>query len=195
MPSPDPWGANRMRHRNTIFSVCSADPSKQFDDKASPARTMRKRHLFHTLVFGLPADFDFTTVRTVEQACRMLAALPNGDRGDAALGIWKARAVVRDKVAFRALIEAWDHDHREVAQAFGGEAEFAEALRAVAPPLKLPPGRPRREAKLGGVFLFRGVLVPPNHEAANHGYGIAWTFERDIAAWFAMRHWGSRGGD
>jgi hypothetical protein len=90
-------------------------------------------------------------------------------------------------------MEAWDHDHREVAKAFDGEAQFAEALRAVAPPLKLPAGKIRRETeRWGSTFVYRGVLVPPDHEPANHAEGIAWTFDRDIAAWFAMRHRGSR---
>ena len=90
-------------------------------------------------------------------------------------------------------MEAWDHD-REVAREFGGEAEFAKALRMVAPRLKSPSGRARREAKLGGIVLFRGAAVPPDHEPVNYGGRISWTFDRDTAAWFAVHYWGVRGG-
>jgi hypothetical protein len=155
---------------------------------------MRKRYPFDSLVFGLPESFDFTVIRAVGDVQNLFATLPNRDRGSAALGVWNARAMVGDKVAFDALMEAWDHDHREVAREFGGEAEFAKALRMVAPRLKLPSGRAHREAKLGGIFLFRGTFVPPDHEPANHGRGIAWTFDRDAAAWFAIRYWGCRDG-
>jgi hypothetical protein len=44
----------------------------------------------------------------------------------AALGVWKVRAIVGDK-------DAWDHDHREVAKAFDGEAQFADPVRGRAP--------------------------------------------------------------
>jgi hypothetical protein len=63
----------------------------------------------------------------------LIGTLPNRDRGEAALGVWKVRAIVGDKVAYRALTEAWDHDHREVAKVFNGEAGFVDALRAAAP--------------------------------------------------------------
>jgi hypothetical protein len=84
-------------------------------------------------------------------------------------------------------MSAWEHDHSHVVQAFGDAAVFVDALSEVAPAVKLPPGRPRTEAKRGAVQLYRGVEVPPGEYP--DVYGISWTFERDIAAWFAVRFW------
>jgi hypothetical protein len=124
------------------------------------------------LPFGLPDDFDFACIRTEHDAWLLMVALPNRDRGEAALGLVKALgAPLEKRVVYSGLLTAWDHDHREVLSAFGGPQAFANALRKVAK----PSGRKRP------VRGWRGVSSP--HAA----YGISWTTDRDVACWFAMR--------
>jgi hypothetical protein len=124
------------------------------------------------LPFGLPDDFDFACIRTEHDAMLLMAALPNRDRGEAALGLLKALGAPLEKhVVYSGLLRAWDHDHREVLSAFGDPQAFANALRKVAQ----PSGRNKP------VRAWRGVSSP--HAA----YGISWTTDRDVACWFAMR--------
>jgi hypothetical protein len=77
----------------------------------------------------------------------------------------------------RALIEAWDHDHRFTVDAFDTTDAFAAALRAVAPPVR----------RTHPLRVWRGIVVRDAHpsEAA---IGLSWTRSRDIACWFATRH-------
>src|SRR5258706_14986031 len=88
------------------------------------------------LHYGLPGNFDFSVVRTVDNATTLLCALPNSHRGEAAKGLYEHREIVGKRVAHRGLSDAWDHDHEEVIFAFGSEEALAAALRDVCPPSK-----------------------------------------------------------
>ena len=119
----------------------------------------------------LPNNFDFSVVRTVDEAMTLLCALPNSDRGEAAKNLYELRKIVGKRVAYRGLILAWEHDHQELISAFGSEEELAAALRDVSPPSK------RKKP----VRAWRGIN---NIKGA---FGMSWTTDRDIACWFAMR--------
>jgi hypothetical protein len=54
------------------------------------------------LPFGLPEDFDYSLVRTADDAVDLIITLPNRDRGRAAVGLHKHRHVVGHRVAMRA---------------------------------------------------------------------------------------------
>jgi hypothetical protein len=125
------------------------------------------------LPHGLSPDFDYSVIRTAAHVTTLLAALPNRDRGTAAKNLYKRRKILGNKVAYSGMIQAWDHDDFEVKSAFGGEAEFVQALREVARPSQRK--RPVR--------AWRGVR---NLDGA---YGVSWTTERDIACWFSMLYY------
>jgi hypothetical protein len=120
---------------------------------------------------GLPGNFDFGVVRTVDDAATLVCKLPNSDRGKAAKGLYEHRKIVGKRIAYRGLILAWEHDHRELISAFGSEEELAAALRDVSPPSK------RKKP----VRAWRGI------NDIKGAFGMSWTADRDIACWFAMR--------
>ena len=92
----------------------------------------------YDLPSGLPSNFDYSLVRTTDDACSMIWRLPNADRGKAAAELYDAREVVGHAVAYEGLMAAWDHDHGHVLAEFGDDQFFADALSDVAPPLRLP---------------------------------------------------------
>jgi hypothetical protein len=104
-------------------------------------------------------------------ASRLIWKLPNADRGLAAKRLHERREIVGKAVVYRGIMEAWDDNHREVIAAFGSSQAFVDALRMVAPPT------PRRRP----LQLWRGV------DGIGNICGPAWTADRDIACWFALR--------
>lgn len=133
---------------------------------------------WHTdLPLGLPSDFDWSLVRTPDDAVSLICHLPNQDRGKAALALHQHRALVGDRAAYSGIMAAWDHDHVETFAAFGSQDAFASALLDVAP----APRRPRKQT----MRCWRGVAVKTDAAAA--AFGVSWTRNRDIACWFAFR--------
>jgi hypothetical protein len=130
------------------------------------------------LARGLPCDFDFTQIRTVEEAERIIFMLPNADRGNAARGLYRERKKIGNDVAFAGMMKAWGHDHAGTVKALGSQRQFAKTLRRVAP----PHGRTRPVQAWRGVTIRNAAWHP-----AEAAMGIAWTTERDVAAWFALR--------
>ncbi|MDO8400585.1 MAG: hypothetical protein Q7T45_22460 [Bradyrhizobium sp.] len=128
------------------------------------------------LVFGLPPDFDFTTIRNSEDAKFLIWDLPNPDRGNAARGLYRVRRTIGGHVAYTGMIAAWGHDHSHVGKAFGSGLKFARALKAVAPP----------HCQTGQLRAWRGVLLKEGHPF-DAALAPSWTTDRDTAAWFAMR--------
>jgi hypothetical protein len=120
---------------------------------------------------GLPRNFDFSVVRTVDNAMNLLCGMPNSHRGKAAKALYEHRKIVGKRVAYGGLIFAWEHDHQEVISAFGLEEALAAALRDVSPPSK----RKKPVRAWRGINNIRGA------------FGLSWTTDRDIACWFAMR--------
>lgn len=120
---------------------------------------------------GLPRNFDYSVLRTAGDARAMMFALPNRDRGNAAVGLYENRHLIGDDVAYHGMMSAWDHDDGWVASAFGGEQWFAECLADVAPPLKLK----------NPVRLWRGVAVEKGEDPAGAAFGVSWTRSRHIA--------------
>jgi hypothetical protein len=136
---------------------------------------VKARDWARDLPFGLPDDFDYGVVRAVDDVARLLWTLPNRDRGKAARAIWERRERVGRAVAYAALIRAWEHDDRELVNAFETADQFVAALIEVA-----PPHRRRRP-----LTAWRGVAVHHAHPGLA-AVGLSWTCSRDIACWFAM---------
>jgi hypothetical protein len=124
-----------------------------------------------TLPWGLPPDFDFGNIRNGHDASRLIGSLPNPKRGIAAKRLYEHRHVVGNKVAYRGLMEAWNHDHHWVLSAFGSDVAFTDALCEVA-----PVGKRRKP-----IIAWRGT------SRLDSAYGLSWTTSRDIACWFATR--------
>ena len=137
----------------------------------SPRRQVPERAWRCELPFGLPDNFDFRNIETVEDASSFILALPNAHRGIGAKRLFEHRDIVGKPVAYQGLLQAWNHDHRHVRLAFGSDLEFVSALREVSPPMKFEEP----------ITAYRGV---DHIEAAA---GAAWTTNRDTARWFACR--------
>jgi hypothetical protein len=140
-------------------------------------RGMSNSDWLRNLPFGLPPKFDYSLVRTADDACSMMFTLPNADRGTAAVELYEARDVVGHDVAYQGMMAAWDHDHGRVLAAFGDDQSFADCLSDVAPSLKLP----------NPVRLWRGVELTEDGDPACSAFGASWTRSRDVACWFAFR--------
>ena len=82
--------------------------------------------------YRLPDDFDYSVIRSVDDVQSLMTRLPNAHRGWAALEIWERREQFDKSLVFAAMLTAWDHDHREVIEAFGSEYNFVKALAKVA---------------------------------------------------------------
>jgi hypothetical protein len=137
---------------------------------------MTRKTWLDGLPFGLPKDFDYSLIRTADDAFSFMAALPNRDRGRAAAGLHKHRHVVGPRVAHAGMMAAWDHDHREMHEAFGDQLKLADALRDTAPPIT----RKKRLRVWRGIFVDKG-------DPSDAVIGLSWTRNRDVACWFAMR--------
>jgi hypothetical protein len=129
------------------------------------------------LSLGLPADFDYSVIRTAEDAGTLIGNLPNSDRGTAALGLYEQRHLIGKDIAFAGMMAAFDHDHAVMIKAFQTAEDLAYALRDVAPPLEL--SKPLR--------VWRGVQVQEHRYAYDAAFGLSWTRSRAIACWFATR--------
>lgn len=118
-----------------------------------------------SLMFGLPTDF-ITQISTPDDVDALMVALPNRDRGAAALALYLLRESVGCEVAFHAMMHAWDHNQAEAEFAFGSDVKFGKALKRVAPPHGLS----------GSVRLWRGICVETAapFDAALH---TSWTTE------------------
>jgi hypothetical protein len=122
---------------------------------------------------GLPLDdFDPSLIRTPDDAYTLISEFEPDNRGSVAKWLYEKRFTVPNEAVHRGLIDAWAYDHEGVIAAFG-DSEFVDALRQVSPPSnrKEPVRAWRGFAGLEGV------------------YGVSWTTDRDIACWFAMRHY------
>jgi hypothetical protein len=140
----------------------------------------RNRSWLDNLPYGLPPDFDYSIVKTASDAESLMCALPNRDRGKAAVGLYEHLHQIGRRPVYAGLMAAWDHDHPVVIEAFGGDYDFAGALQEVAP--KVSVTRPVR--------AWRGIIVDGAHprEAV---LGLSWTTQRDLACWFALRFYRS----
>jgi hypothetical protein len=90
-----------------------------------------------SLIGGLPADFDYSVIRSVDDARLLILTLPSHDRGTAARGLHGHRWLVGRDAAYRGIMTAWDHDERDTIDAFGSPSQLIAALKDVAPPLVL----------------------------------------------------------
>lgn len=134
-------------------------------------------HWSYHLPYGLPSNFDYSVIRTPDDATRMICALPNADRGGAAVGLYEARDTIGNEVAYHGMRAAWGHDDGYVAVAFGAKEQFADCLSEVAPPLGLQKS----------LRVWRGVQMEDGEHPADGAFGISWTRSRDVACWFALR--------
>ncbi len=87
--------------------------------------TSVEAHWFAALPAGLPSDFDYAVIRSVDDARSLMLVLPNCDRGRAAVGLYEHRWLVGSEAAYYALLAAWDHDEHEAIAAFGSAERFA----------------------------------------------------------------------
>jgi hypothetical protein len=139
--------------------------------------TKRRRcNWLDDLPIGLPEGFDYGNIRTVYDAESLMFRLPNEDRGKAARGLYEHRDQIGHQVVYAGMMEAWGYDHAVTRQAFQTDDDFAAALRAVAPPVKLTEP----------VRAFRGIIVTEGDPAAP-AIGLSWSRSPDIACWFALR--------
>lgn len=87
------------------------------------------RDWLHELASGLPAEFNDSVIRSVAAAKRLILALPNCNRGPAALALYQYRHLVGHDVACSDIMAGWDRDHHGIIAAFGSPAQFLAALR------------------------------------------------------------------
>ena len=109
----------------------------------------------------------------VRAAGQLTVAAPNELRGVLAVLLY----LDAPTDALRAFLEsAWLHDHRYVIEAARTASRLRAMFRRAAYPV--PPGLsdPLR--------LYRGTSILPRKAAAK---GYAWTWDRDVACWFAVR--------
>jgi hypothetical protein len=129
---------------------------------------------------GLPADFDYGSIKSVADVKRLILEIPNCDRGQAAVGLYRHHSVIGTAAAYVGIMLAWDHDHREIVDAFGSPDAFLAALRDIAPPLG---------AKLPRQFqAWRGILLS-RRDPLRSCIGLSWTRDRSIACWFALQNY------
>ncbi len=127
---------------------------------------------------GLPADFDYGTVKSVVDAKTLILVLPNCDRGRAAVELHRNRNLIGAAAAYSGIMVAWDHDHREIVDAFGSPEQFVAALKDVAP--LFDSNIPNR------MEVWRGAIVSTSGRLRDC-IGLSWTRSRDVACWFALR--------
>ena len=132
------------------------------------------------LAGGLPNGFDYRVVTSMADAKALILQLPRCDRARAAAELYRNRDLVGGNVVYTGIMLAWDHDNREIVDAFGSTEQFVAALKDVAPPHPLEPS--------GSLEAWRGALV--NKVAALSDFiGLSWTRSRNIACWFALREY------
>jgi hypothetical protein len=103
----------------------------------------------------------------------LIIAAPNDKRGELALWCWRAKIPV---AAFReVLLSVWNHDHEYLISAAGGRRTLRAMFNyANFPVAGLPPV----------LTAYRGTSAVSQRLAAK---GLAWTLDRRVACWFAMR--------
>jgi hypothetical protein len=107
-----------------------------------------------------------------EAADDLYTALSSATRGTVAMAMWEVR-VPRD--AFRVFLRAaWEHDHSHVIAAAGTHRRLVSMFKYAAFPS--PAQLPVR------VTVWRGTTISALADTA-----YAWTTDRDVACWFAMR--------
>jgi hypothetical protein len=126
---------------------------------------------------GLPENFNFRLVGSVADAKALILTLPNCDRGRAALGLYRHHGRIGTAIAYAGVMVAWDHDHREVVDAFGSSDAFVAALKKIAP--ALGPAVP------GRLEVWRGAIIGRN-DGLQISIGPSWTRSRNVASWFAL---------
>lgn len=126
---------------------------------------------------GLPTDFDYGVVRSVVDAKTLILVLPKCDRGRAAFELYRHRDLIGAAAVYSGIMVAWNHDHREVVDAFGSLAHFLAALKKVAP--LLDPILPAQ------MEVWRGA-VASRDDTLRSSIGLSWTRCREIACWFAL---------
>jgi hypothetical protein len=119
-----------------------------------------------------PDDFDYSVIRTPDDASTLMFQFESESRGYAAKCLYERRSVLNYEVVHRGLIDAWAYGHEGVISEFG-DSGFVEALRRVSP----------ASERKDPVRAWRGVA------SLDAAYGISWTTDRDIACWFAMRYY------
>ncbi len=127
---------------------------------------------------GLPADFDYRLVRSAADAKTLILALPNCDRGRAAVGLYGQRDGIGPGAAYAGMMAAWDHDHRVVTDAFGSRDQLVAALREVAPRFDWASARE--------IDVWRGAVVNRD-DALLHTVDLCWSRSRNVACWFGLR--------
>ncbi len=110
----------------------------------------------------------------VKAAYKLSVGLRNELRGHIAVNMWQCKV---DKAAFREyLASAWEHDHRYVIDAAKTRRNLSLMFRYAM--FALPDELPEV------VEVWRGTSKLTAEEAKA---GYAWTTDRDVACWFAMR--------
>jgi hypothetical protein len=127
---------------------------------------------------GLPADFDYHLVRSAADAKTLILALPNCDRGRAAVGLYGRRERIEPAAVYTGMIAAWDHDHRVVIDAFGSREQLVAALKEVAP--HFDSGSARQTEVWRGAVANRG-------DTLLHAVDLCWSRSRNVACWFSLR--------
>jgi hypothetical protein len=126
---------------------------------------------------GLPLDFDYRVVKSVVDARALMFELPGCDRAKAAVELYRHRNVVGVHAAYIGIMLAWTYNGRRLLEAFGSADQFIGVLRAVAPPVQLPPVK--------HIQIWRGTLVNRT-TAITDSIGLSWTRSRNVASWFAL---------
>lgn len=126
---------------------------------------------------GLPANVDYSVLKTAADAKALILILPSCDRGEAAVGLYRREGSIGADVAYSGLMAAWDHDHRAIIDAFGSPECFVAALKNVAPPHGL--GLRKR------IDVWRGI-VTDRHDPFRGPIGLSWTRSRSVAYWFVL---------
>ncbi|WGS18786.1 MULTISPECIES: hypothetical protein [unclassified Bradyrhizobium] len=126
---------------------------------------------------GLPVNFDYRAIKSEVDAKKLILELPGCDRGRAAVELYRHRELIGNAAAYRGIMVAWDHNHRDIIEAFGSPDRFVAALRDVAPPIEPCSSEP--------IDAWRGALLQRD-ESLRRSIGPTWTHSREVACWFAL---------
>ena len=111
----------------------------------------------------------------VAAALSLIHKLPDFQRGQVAVAMWKAKV---EPAAFRAFLAGvWEHDHGRLIAAATTRRQLAAMFCHAAFPI--PKEFPER------VKIWRGTC---NISLSKGKSGFSWTTNRDVACWFALRY-------
>jgi hypothetical protein len=127
---------------------------------------------------GLPGNFDYRLVRSAADAKTLILALPNCNRGRAAVGLYGQRDLIDPAAVYAGVIAAWDHDHRVVIEAFGSSEQLVAALKKVAPHFD--------SGSATQIEVWRGAVVNRS-DTLLHAVDLCWSRSRNVACWFSLR--------